>query len=214
MKSFVDHALEKMRDLIAGKDSQVGRLYSGNKAGKTETDCITFVSQVLAHAYEMTGRANVANEVRKRSKKGTDLASYLVKGRQWRTHYWNPDVARPRDGNSEHPYSYKVAIDKKTYYDIPLSGFIVNYNPTPAPAGKTATAKKTDTLRRFEDVKFAYGLAKGGWHTFLYSKGKVYEVHWDGIGDGLYEIRDFSGYGWSSGAMVVPPRIDFRSDAK
>ncbi|MEA1933833.1 MAG: hypothetical protein U9N60_05310 [Thermodesulfobacteriota bacterium] len=54
-------------------------------------------------------------------------------------------------------------------------------------------------------VKFAVGVSRGGKHTWLYSLGKVYEVHWDKIGAELYEVTNLEDYAWLSGALVVPP---------
>jgi hypothetical protein len=42
-------------------------------------------------------------------------------------------------------------------------------------------------------------------HTWLFSFGSVYEVHWDGIGSDLYERTPLEVFGWLSGAIVVPP---------
>lgn len=211
MTQFDTYALEKIKDLLATRDKQVGRLYEGDKTGKKQTDCITFVTEVLEYAYEKLGHKNVAAQVRKYAKKGTSLAAFLVSSRVWRAHYFNPDVNHPRDNDSEHSYSYTVAKKHKTYYKIPLAGGIINYNPTPLT--KDPTQPRTIALAHFKFVPFAVGIARGGWHTFLCSYGSVYEVHWKGIGDSLYELSDFVSYPWLSGAVIVPPRTSFTSDA-
>jgi hypothetical protein len=67
-------------------------------------------------------------------------------------------------------------------------------------------------FNRFKGVRFAYGLARGGYHTFLYSYGDIYEVHWDQERDNLYERSPFHGYAWLSGLMLTPPDSDFAGD--
>jgi hypothetical protein len=192
MSQFDNYALEKIQNLLDTRADQVGRLYAGDKAGKAQTDCITFVTQVLVYAYEKLGKKEAAHAVRQRAKKGTALAEYLVTKRLWKAHYWNPDVRHPRDNQDEHPYSYRLAVKHKQYYKIPLAGAIIDYNPTPRTKGETKA--KTIALAHFKLVPFAVGIARGGWHTFLCSYGRVYEVHWQGIGDTLYEISEFATY--------------------
>ena len=54
-------------------------------------------------------------------------------------------------------------------------------------------------------VKFGFGLSKGGLHTWLFSEGKVYEVHWDQMPSGnLYEAMALNKFMWNSGAIIVP----------
>jgi hypothetical protein len=211
MSQFDDYAREKMQNLMATRGEQVGSMYPGDKTGRTQTNCIDFVTKVLVYAYEKMGRKEAAAEVKKRVSKGTDLAKYLVESRNWRAHYWNPDVKHPRDLDSEHPYSHQLAVRNKKYYKIPLAGAIVNFLPTPVASGGT-TAKST-ALNRFKLVPFAVGIARGGYHTFLCSYGKVYEVHWNQPSDGLYGVSDFGTYKWLSGVVVVPPKTAFKSDA-
>src|SRR5580765_434474 len=97
-------------------------------AGDLNTDCIIYVRNVLEYAYEKIGRKDISDRIHAMPKDGgVALASYLV-SLGWRAHYWNPDVRHPRDGDSEHPDSYKKAVAKRMYYGITVSGFIVNYN--------------------------------------------------------------------------------------
>lgn len=211
MSKFDDYALEKMLDLVATSDKQVGSKYPGNKAGLAQTNCIDFVTKVLVYAYEKVGNKAVAAEVRKRVDKGTELAKYLVEQRTWRAHYWNPDVHHPRDLDDEHPYSYKQAVKHKKYYKVPLAGCIIDYNPTPMTKGETKP--KTTALNAFTLVPFSVGIARGGYHTFLVSYGQVYEVHWDQASDSLYEISEFATYPWLSGIVVIPPKTAYTSAA-
>jgi hypothetical protein len=119
---------------------------------------------------------------------------------------------------------------------LPLSGFIVNYNlqdkrthrewiwlPTPGipPIGGVPVMIPTpievggDNLgafNRFKGVMLAYGIARGARHTFLYSYGDIYEVHWTEEKDHLYGRSPFNTFIWNSGAMMVPPDSSFTSE--
>lgn len=64
-------------------------------------------------------------------------------------------------------------------------------------------------LAKLKRVRFGVGVSKGGRHTWLFSLGWVYEVHWDQIGPSLYEKSSFETYGWLSGAIVLPPDVVF-----
>jgi hypothetical protein len=178
--------------------------------GKTRTDCITYVINVLKYAFEQTGRRNVSKRVGALGERGTELAAYLTT-LGWKAHYWNPDVNNPSDNDQEHPFSYKLGLKTGKYYGVPLSGYIVNYNPTTVAPPRTQTVKDQTTFEVFSKVKFAYGLARGGRHTFLLSYGMVYEVHWEGIGEDLYEISPLYSFAWKSGLAVTPPDANFTS---
>lgn len=71
----------------------------------------------------------------------------------------------------------KLKLDPLHFYSVPVSGYIINYNLT-RPSGGIGSGKRplNDMLAfdKFSKVKFAYGLAKGGMHTFLLSYGMVY----------------------------------------
>ena len=60
-------------------------------------------------------------------------------------------------------------------------------------------------IASLELLTFGFGLSRGGEHTWLFSRGKVYEVHWDKVGADLYEESPLRTYAWLSGAIVVPP---------
>lgn len=213
-------AEKKMWDLFKDHDHEAGIKYTGDKTGKKDTDCITYVRNVISHAYKENGKPDVADNVWKYTE-GIPLAKFLI-GKGWRAHYWNPDVRFPRDGDSEHPFSYQQAVKTSKYYNVKVDGFIVNYNldfkkrPTggflsgcnsgPKPQNNNAIWNKVS------NVRFGYGLARGGMHTFLYSFGMVYEVHWDQIGANLYGKESFYTYEWLSGLLLAPPSDPFRSD--
>jgi hypothetical protein len=208
MATLTDYAYAKMLDLYKNHSHEVGSSYPGDKTGKQVTDCITYVQNVIRYAYTKVGKPEVSKRIN--FAKGTDLATYLV-GLGWRGCYWNPDVRKPRDQASEHPFSHHQAVKTGKYYGVKVKSFAVNYNlqsPTPK------APNNTRVFRQLSLARFAYGIARGGYHTFLLSFGSVYEVHWDQIGAGLYEKSPFYTYEWLSGALLFPPKSRFVGDAK
>jgi hypothetical protein len=206
-----------MWTLMKDSANQVGSRYSGNKdkTGKAVTDCITYVRLVLEYAFEKVGNAAAVKGVRANYTKGTELARYLT-GIGWSAYYWNPDVRIPRNKNSEHPFSYQTTVRSQSYKNVPVTGYIINYNLTPtAPSRKPARVPETKAFEAFKKVKFAFGLANGGMHTFLLSYGMLYEVHWSAIGGDpnskLYERSPFYDYSstFLSGLAVTPPDSGF-----
>lgn len=217
--------------------------------GRQMTDCITYVKAVLVSAYEELRQKGFADGVKKAlgtQALGADLANYLVREVGWKAHYWNPDVNHPRDYDYvQNNYSYWNTLKHGVYYvgnyrtNIPVSGYIVNYRPMPDYTNPRfedkrqkvkhnyPTAPERGAFERFLKVRFAFGLGHGGEHTFLYSEGHVFEVHWNALGDDnysqhvdadgddLYERSEFELFPpWYSGIMVVPPDEKFESDQK
>jgi hypothetical protein len=217
MASVAKLAEAKMIDLYNNHSHEVGSRIASSHPGKAPTDCITYVINVLKHAFEKGGDTAAASEVGKLGKHGTKLAAYLVNTHKWVGIYYNPDVNHPRDGDVEHPYSYrKKTLLSRQYFDIPISYWVINYNPTPKTnpnfksfssigGSKDPTPKDTVSLDKLKKVSFAFGISRGGKHTWLYSLGKVYEVHWDRVGSDLYEATNFEEFPWLSGALVAPP---------
>jgi len=86
---------------------------------------------------------------------------------------------------------YIPALAKKTgtsWGSVPISGFIVNCHPTPTANGQTPL--NYGAFDRLNKVKFAYGIVRLDVHTFLYSYGEVFEVHWKNIDD-VYQKSSF-----------------------
>lgn len=234
---FSDYCYSQMWELFKTPEDEVGSEFSGDKRGRSITNCIIYVSNVLIYGHEKIGRADRKADIEQIGKKeqdGIKLAKFLVGQIGWKAHYWNPDVEHPRDGGDEHPFSYKKALRTQTYYGIPLSGLIVDYNKqnkdsktvwvpspvivpvlpitVPIPMPVTVPADNLRILERVSQVKFAFGIARGGYHTFLFSYGEVFEVHWNQEGAKLYGRTPFKDYEWLSGALIVPPDSSFTSD--
>lgn len=217
MTGFTADAHSKMMDLFNNHRHECGSQIASQHPDKTPTNCITYIVNVLTYAFEKKGDAAAVAKVKSLNEKGTELAAWLVNDKKWKGIYYNPDVAHPRDGESEHPFSWfkKVLPDRK-YYGIPISHAVINYQPTDRKNGnfksfggfggwKFETPQVLFQLDKLKKIKFAIGVSRGGRHTWMYSRGEIFEVHWDEIGADLYERSPFEDYEWLSGALAVPP---------
>ncbi len=214
--TFSEHAEAKMWDLLKDHSHEVGSKYPGDKTGKKNTDCITYVRNVISHAYESMGQSSIASDVWKYTE-GMPLAMFLSR-LGWKIHYWNPDVRFPRDENP----NTRTAISKRKSRPrcitaTKVDGLVVNYNldfkKHPSGgflSGCTPGPRNNDAIwNKVSRVRFAYGLARGGTHTFLYSFGMVFEVHWDKIDADLYERSSFYSFAWLSGLLLTPAGRSF-----
>lgn len=237
-KTFATHAYEKMLDLYNNHDHEIGSQHPLRDSAKfkdlSRTDCITYVMNCLVYGYQATGNLNAVNAIKtnlkKNEGKGHALAKMLVKSYLWKSVYLNPDVNHPYDGDIEHPFSYKKLLKKCTYSQIPVHYQAINYMPTPKTSpnyksfsglglSKKVTPLNTIDLNQLKKIKFGFGLSRGGKHTWLYSYGKVYEVHWDQIGKTLYEARPLrspvkspatrraESHLWLDNIIIIPPSL-------
>jgi hypothetical protein len=217
MPLFSDFAYDKMIDLYDHHDDQVGSnlkksnptLYEDFKS----TDCITYVINVLAHGFESVGDPAAAKKVWSLGKYGTQLAAYLVNTHRWKGVYVNPDTVHPVDADPEHNYTNTVVTKKCVYYKIPMAYKVTDYNATPAtdpnfqklrPKAGVTTLNTVD-IASLDSVKFGIGVSRGGMHTWLFSYGQVYEVHYDNVGADLYEASPLRTFGYLSSGIIVPP---------
>ena len=64
-------------------------------------------------------------------------------------------------------------------------------------------------MQAMNEIPFGFGLSNGAWHTWLWSYGKVHEVHWSKRGSELFDFRPLkvfeSNHYWLSHLIVVPP---------
>ncbi|GDY28304.1 hypothetical protein AHAT_41940 [Agarivorans sp. Toyoura001] len=225
MTSFSGIAKAKTIKLYENHSHEVGSVLKQSDPKKYEkyesTDCITYVLNVLSHAYKEMGNGQMAKDVwtmgRETSRsdfRGTILAKRLVTQKNWAGIYVSPDSIHPSDGDQEHTYASVVARKQCIYStdNVPLKHRVVNYNPTKEDnpnfqalypyLGKT---KLNDIdYKELAKIPFGFGLSRGGMHTWLFVEGFVYEVHWDAIGKGLYEKTALRNYPWLSSAIFVP----------
>ncbi|MCI5146156.1 MAG: hypothetical protein D3923_11660 [Candidatus Electrothrix sp. AR3] len=216
-KIFSDYALAKMMDLFENHEHEVGRKLKKSEPEKYKeyqsTDCITYVLNVLSYAFKQLKDDKAADRTWQLGKHGTELAQYLVKKHGWKGIYVNPDAKHPLDADEEHTYTSIIAIKKKKYYDIPLEYAVQNYSVTSdghpffQKLSKTAPVSEQNEadIASLEQVGFGFGISRGGKHTWLFSQGKVYEVHWDAIGVELYGARPLRVFPWLSNLIVIPP---------
>ena len=216
MNNFTNNALEKLLDLYYEHSHEVGSQLKKNNPYEYEalkaTDCITYVINVLSYAFKKENNNEAAYQVKTLGAYGTKLAKYLVEEQNFKAIYINPDITHPKDGDEEHTYSAHIAHAKCNYYDVPIKYKIINYNPTSSYDNSFNTLNKNeaetileeDGLNALKNVEFAFGVSRGGRHTWLFSKGKVYEVHWNSIGDDLYEASELIFFNWLSSIIVIP----------
>lgn len=225
MASFSQYAVKKMKDLYTNHSHEVGielkRSDPTNYSSYTSTDCITYVLNVLSYAYEKSGNTAFAKDIWTYGKdpqdpgkrfKGSVLGRKLVSQKKWVGIYVNPDVVHPRDASDEHTFTYYTANKYCHYHSIPVQYQAINYNPTPSSHtnfkklfNKGETALNTVDITSLKDVVFGVGMSRGDTHTWLFSKGVIYEVHWDGIGPNLYEKTHVEHYPWLSSVIIIPP---------
>lgn len=225
MTSFSKFAEQKMIDLFNNHGYEVGSERKKTDPifyrNFTSTDCITYVLNVLSYAYEKSGDTAFAKEIWTYGKdpddagkrfKGSILGRKLVIEKKWVGIYVNPDVVHPRDASDEHTFTYFTANRHCHYHRIPVKYKAVNYNPTPTSHpnfkklfNKGETALNLVDVADLKNVLFGVGMSRGDTHTWLFSKGYIYEVHWDGIGSNLYEKTTIENYPWLSSIIILPP---------
>lgn len=127
---YSEEAYKKMIDLYNNHSHECGSQIISTCPGKTPTDCITYVINVLSYAFEKSGDKAASSRVKELGKYGTGLAAYLVSDRGWKAVYINPDVNHPRDKKYEHVKTYNEVKAKLPYYNIPIDHIVVNYTPT------------------------------------------------------------------------------------
>ncbi len=216
MKIFSDYAHDKMMSLFDEHSNEVGsELKKTNPIQYKDyksTDCITYSLNVIAYAFEKRGNTEAASQVWKLGKRGTELARYLVNSHGWVGIYVNPDSKHPIDVDPEHTYTSHLATKTCKYYQIPLSYKVHNYTITPnahksfQKLNRDAGVSKLDSIAisSLDNVTFGFGVSRGGMHTWVFSRGRVYEVHWDKVGSELYEASSLRTFPWLSGVIVVP----------
>jgi len=140
--------------------------------------------------------------------------------------------SKARNYASEHSFTARQAKKPRVYgvvtlgKTIPVTDSVTGYRPniprgTPAadylgrpqpnePAAPTAAAQRQAALRYaafVSQVKFGFGVVRGGEHTYLFSSGDVYEFHWDAppADRNAFGVTPLPQWGWESGAIIVPP---------
>lgn len=183
------------------------------------TDCVTFALEVLGWALEQVegkqGSSGLNRVVAKHDAKGTSIAEYLVESLGWKGVYVTPDMYHPTGNFDEHAAVYRKLSSKCLYYSIPISFVVMNYSPTSSDLISKAdgfprrgeTPQTLTAYTKLGSVEFGFGLSSGGDHTWLFSSGYVYEVHYHAWGKdgGLYEKTALGLWSYVDNVVVVPP---------
>jgi len=230
--TFETAAIQRMVELKNDYKKQYGTNYVGtlSRDNLSPTDCFRYARSVLIAGFEAIEEGRHAEAVKRLFEDGGDVAKHLVEEAGWKAYFWSPDVRLPGDGQDQHVFFAMQAESKRRHYYIhtsrypdkfiPLSGFIVNYNPTTVADFRAVRKslgfesrpdiKKTKMnsvgIKYVEKLPFCYGITGGARHTFLLSHGKVYEVHYSDYGPTsnapddeaagppkLYEVSSFKG---------------------
>ena len=217
--------------------------FEANHKNWYRTDCQTYILDVLRYAFEKIGRKDLYTGLSAAFKRegttGTVMAKYLVKN-EWRAYFFMPDTVNPNDGDEEHTKKYENALKTKNWWGVPITDFVVNYRPTTqmrsnakVHPGERIEPIKVDSngysnLHTLESALFGVCVFTAGIHTALFSKGMIYEVHWRGISDNvfnnpvgtgdrlfgrssllMYGDTAISPAGYIEGIVVVPPDVRF-----
>lgn len=205
-QGLCDYLVSRMWDLFKSHDNEVGSKFSGDRRGRTPTDCFIYAQNVLSYAYDQIGRKDIGNGIRAGFKdargnpeSGVDLAKYL-RSLGWHTYYWNPDVKNPKDRDPEHSFAYRKALKTGMYYGIGVDEYVINYRKSTSGSSNDMVA-----FEAFSSARFGFGIARGGYHNFMYSTGMVFEVHWDQEGADLYERSSLYDFDFQDGVILTPP---------
>ncbi len=179
------------------------------------TDCITFAARAISGGFMRQGDSESANRVMKLVNDGTHLAKYLVSFHDWIAIYCNPDVPHPADGDPEHPSTYQTWKRTRAYYEVDTKYCAINYKPTPYNEylweeqgwRQPETSREDAKIQAMKEIPFGFGLSHGAYHTWLWSYGKVHDVHWTNRGSELFDVTPFFEFNndWLSHLVVVPP---------
>lgn len=171
-----------------------------------QSSCIGWAMENVGAAYAAAGKsarwADIQRTVVQNGARGTDLAKELKKD-GWVALYWNPDTKTPADGSAEHTFSAAQVRRGRGYYGVAIDGEITNYRPTTG----GATVEDKTGIDKLANVPFFFGLARGGTHTFVGTRGQVNELHWadDPTSTNLIEQSPLKDFAWLSGLIMVPP---------
>ena len=178
-------------------------------ASLTESSCVVWAMECAGAAFRAVGKGAIWDTINRNTRaqrlKGTVLVQQLIQHAGWSGVYWNPDTAKPADGSSEHPYSYKVAKSRKTYYNIRVIDYVIDYHPSPG----SKTVKNLTGLNKLKKVPFWVGCARGGSHVFCGTREYVSEFHWSSPATDpkAMEKVALETYSWLSGIICIPTGV-------
>lgn len=150
------------------------------------------------------GRGTVVLE---EMRKGFGFETVHVDGGRDKT-YWNyanytSDARTRQTGKVPNHAEPVVGADSKKPIDVQvgIDRFVK--------LGKQMSPESRGLWESLKRVEYAVGVADSGYHTFVLTAGKVYEVHWDKgpTNPRLTEATDLDAFfkRWGSGVIAVPP---------
>jgi hypothetical protein len=181
----------------------------------TQTSCIEWGMEVLAHAYRDAGRAArfqaILAVVKANKYTGTSFLQELQKD-SWQSIYWICDDRWiPETGESLLIHSTDLGTVRSTgkYWGVRVDRIISNYRPNRDASIPEAelTARDMSGVETLRRIPFFVGIAKRAIHCFVGRDGRVNEQHWacDPVDKMAIQERPFEAFGWTSGILMVPP---------
>lgn len=195
-----------------------------------ETSCVGFVLKQLKNGYESNGMGNRWAEIAQSVYDNSGQGTYLLQGLRedgWKLIYWNPDkrfpttrVVSPSIANDHHiwtwamirdgnPYMENVLSYEKVFPGLPIDHMALDFRPS----NSSETDFNRNALEILRNIPFFVGVANGGYHVYLGSKGMVIESHstrspTDATNIELRPLNQFGldkGESYLSGVIAVPP---------
>lgn len=190
------------------------------------TDCFTYIKDVLRYVYEKLGQPKTFTALNA-ADRGTVLAQKLT-ALGWKSYFCMRDTENPYDTDIEdarqHVKKYKEVVKTKKWWNVPVSGVIVNYLPNSnTRLNPKITELDKDGKRKYDalaNVRFGICTFTEGRHTGLFSRGEIYEVHWASLSgqskienpnytffyqETLYEKTVMKDFGWEEILLTIPP---------
>jgi subtilisin family serine protease/LAS superfamily LD-carboxypeptidase LdcB len=137
--SFGTLAAAVARDVLLGHQETFDSTGTGTIHGSrcalpapprtTTSDCTEYVTDVLRRTFAAKGQATEWSTILREATtmsgsgglKGTAVIRALQSRLGWQAIFWSPDPLDPADGQSEHPFAYRIVRNKGTYYGITVS---------------------------------------------------------------------------------------------
>jgi hypothetical protein len=223
-------------------------LYEGSRcttstAGTIRMGCDSFVEKVLEEAFTQQGRAKdwkkvmakaKKNEASRKTKKGSsgiDVQAALQSEAGWKGILWAPDpkykipdAELSGAKGDEASWAAKRKVLKYGFKDFPgvkVHHKVTDYAPeapNPGHGPASTTVKDTTQLDKLKKLPLGYLTAHGGYHTAIFSYGKVIELHWTAAADSVdvitqtdletWAVGPTSGFHYYASGVIVAPAAD------
>lgn len=223
------------------KEEQKAWIEANKKPGSLppnpkRTSCIDFVLDQLRVGYERAGKLERFQEIKKIVVANEGQGTYLLKELEkdgWSMIYWNPDAKNPStairtdsDKQLNHrPTHHKwtaatvknqglympgvTGLNGERFEGLRITDTVNDFRPT----NPYATRRNDAGLEKLQNAPLFVGIANGGYHVYLGTKGRIVESHSTRSPKDPtnIEVRDFATWGlkgdegFGSGVIAVPP---------